>query len=303
MGKSLKTSERTHTHIQLAMHTLRIRRWDPSSIKNDRIIMIVGRRGTGKSVVQRDLMRHMRERVEFGIAMTPTEDSVAVYEQHMPDTCIYRQFEQQKLEDMITMQRSLLRRQKPVRHLYLLMDDCIYDKKVLKSKAMRDLFLNGRHLHIHLSCAVQYMMDMGPDLRSNIDYIVCTRDVIIANKTKLWKYFFGVFERFEDFSRVFDKCTENHSTIVMDNTVTGTSIEDCVYWYRADPSPPPFKMGRQIFWSMSDTHAKTDDEKRHDARVADYSLARPRARTTPVIVHVADTDGRLLVSTKDATRT
>ena len=277
--------------------TLRIRKWDPSTMKDDRIVMIIGRRGTGKSVLQRDLMRHMSGRLDFGIAMTPTEETVEVYSQHMPEACIYRFFNQKKLEDMIDMQRRTLRAKKQPKHLYLLLDDCIYDKKILKTTAMRDLFLNGRHLHLHMSCAVQYLMDLSPDLRSNIDYIVCTRDVIISNRMKLWKYFFGMFSRYEDFSRVFDKCTENYSTIVMDNTVArSTRPEDCIFWYRADPNPPLFRMGKPIYWSMSQQHARPENE-RHDAeRSREYSAAPGRKRP-PVRVQVANEHGRVVPST------
>ena len=279
---------------------LRIKKWDPSTMKDDRIVMIIGRRGTGKSVLQRDIMRHMSRRLEFGIAMTPTEETVNVYQQHIPDACIYRSFNQQKLEDMIDLQRRTLRAKKTPRHLYLILDDCIYDKKVLKSTAMRDLFLNGRHLHLHMNCAVQYLMDLSPDLRSNIDYVICTRDVIISNRTKLWKYFFGMFSRYEDFSRVFDKCTENFSTIVMDNTVArSTKIEDCVFWYRADPDPPPFRMGNEIFWKMSVQHAKTDKEREQDEKLRDYRNAQSQGkkRVAPLYVQVENEHGKVVPST------
>lgn len=284
--------------------TLRIKRWDPRALKDDRIVMIIGRRGTGKSVLQRDIMRHVADRVDFGLAMTPTEETVDVYTQHMPESCIYRRFEQQKLEDMIQVQRQTLRQKKKPKHLFLMLDDCIYDKKVLKSTAMRDLFLNGRHLHIHMSCAVQYLMDLAPDLRSNIDYVVCTRDVIIANRVKLWKYFFGMFSRFEDFSSVFNRCTEDYSAIVMDNTVARTtSIEDCVFWYRADPNPPSFRMGSQIFWDMSQQYAKTAAEMRSESRSReeqDSAQTNARRSRAPLVVHVEDEHGRLLGSTREA---
>ena len=31
------------------------------------------------------------------------------------------------------------------------------------------------------------------------------RENIMSNKSKLWKYFFGMFDRYEDFARVMDK--------------------------------------------------------------------------------------------------
>jgi len=41
-------------------------------MKPHRIVLAVGRRGMGKSVLMRDLMQHLSDRVDFGLAMTPT---------------------------------------------------------------------------------------------------------------------------------------------------------------------------------------------------------------------------------------
>lgn len=243
---------------------MRVSRWNPRNIKDDRIVMIIGRRGSGKSVIQRDIMRHMSDRVDFGIAMTPTEETAEVYANHMPESCIYRQFDQPTLERMIQVQKSHLRDKRTPKHMFLLMDDCLYQKSVLKSEAMRNVFLNGRHLHLHLSCACQYLMDLSPDQRSNIDYVICTRDSIIANRTKLWKYFFGMFSTYDEFSRVFDKCTENFSAIVLDNTTSSGRPEDCVFWYRAELDPGDFRMGKDIYWKMSQARSKTTEERRKE---------------------------------------
>ena len=65
---------------------------------------------------------------------------------------------------------------------------------------MRDLFMNGRHLKSALILAMQYCMDMTPDLRSQVDYCFCLRENIVSNKMKLWKFFFGGFANFDDFN-------------------------------------------------------------------------------------------------------
>ena len=72
---------------------------------------------------------------------------------------------------------------------------------------MRDLFMNGRHLSITFCNAMQYVMDMGPDLRTQVDYLFALRENIHSNKQKLWKYFFGMFNKYDEFNRVMEKCT------------------------------------------------------------------------------------------------
>jgi hypothetical protein len=238
---------------------MRIKRFDPSTMKPHRIIILVGKRGTGKSVLQRDLMSHLYNMWDFGLAMTPTEESADMFRKHMPDSWIYSGFSTAKLEQMLSTQRELCKHKKQ-KNLFLLLDDCMYDKKILKTLQIRDLFMNGRHMHITLCNAVQYIMDMGPDLRTQVDYVFALRENIISNKAKLWKYFFGMFEKYEDFAKVMDKCTANHGCLVMDNTTGSCNIEECIYWYKASPNPPDFQIGSRIFRKLSDKYVKSEED-------------------------------------------
>lgn len=242
---------------------LKIKRFDPTTLKPHRIIIIVGKRGTGKSVMQRDLMYNLRDKWDLGVAMTPTEESAQTFSQHMPENWIYNGFSSTKLDQILNMQRELCKDKKE-RNLFLILDDCMYDKKILKGTGIRDLFMNGRHLKVTLCNAVQYVMDMGPDLRTQVDYVFALRENIISNKSKLWKYFFGMFDRYEDFARVMDKCTENHSAIVMDNTTGSCNVDECIFWYKATHDLPEFKIGKDVFWKLSSEFTKTRDQQRRD---------------------------------------
>ena len=274
------------------MTRLRVKRFDPSTLKSHRIIIIVGKRGTGKSVMQEDLMQYFN--ADIGMAMTPTEESVEMFRKHMPDCWIYNSFSASKLEGMLNLQRALAREKKQ-RSVFLIMDDCMYDKQILRGVAIRDLFMNGRHLNVTLCNAVQYVMDMGPDLRTQVDYVFALRENIISNKTKLWKYFFGMFEKYEEFAKVMDKCTENHGALVMDNTIGSTNVEDCIFWYKATLDPPPFRLGKQIFWNFSDKYSKTERQiHEEEADRLEYLRAANAPKTRLVMVQKGDENGNVV---------
>ncbi len=245
------------------MVRLHVRKFDPKTLKPHRIIIVVGKRGTGKSVLQRDLLYHLADKLDFGLAMTPTEESAETFREHMPDSWIYNGFSTHKLDTMLNLQRENVKKKK-ARSLFIVLDDCMYDKKILKGLGIRDLFMNGRHLNITMCNAVQYVMDMGPDLRTQVDYVFALRENIISNKNKLWKYFFGMFEKYDDFAKVMDKCTENHSCIVMDNTTGSCNVNECIFWYKAQINLPEFKIGKPIYWKLSDKFTKTEDDKRRE---------------------------------------
>jgi hypothetical protein len=271
---------------------VRLKRFDPTAIKPHRIILVVGKRGTGKSVLQRDLMYHMRDSIDFGLAMTPTEETADMFREHMPDDWIYHGFSVAKLDTMLGLQRELIKHRKS-RRLMLILDDCMYDKRILKGIGIRDLFMNGRHLNICMCNAMQYVMDMGPDLRTQVDYIFALRENIISNKQKLWKYFFGMFEKYEDFAKVMDKCTDGHSAIVMDNTTGSNNIEDCIYWYKAQHETlPEFRMGKDVYWTLADRCQRPSEEIEDEDRDALETKTTVSRRIS--LVQREDGEGHLL---------
>ena len=172
------------------MTALRIRKFDPKTIKESRILFILGKRHTGKSVLLKDLLYHM-PRPDYVLAMAPTEDTLRMYREFLPECCIFDHFSHEKLERTVSLQRELVNRGKK-RNVMIILDDCLYQKGVLKSTAMWSIFFNGRHDHISLLCCAQYMMEVDVSLRTNIDYVFTMRENILTNRQKLYKYSVGI---------------------------------------------------------------------------------------------------------------
>ena len=225
----------------------RINKFDPSTLRPYRIILCVGKRGTGKSVLLQDLMYHIRANVDICCAMSPTQENLTNYEKLMPRSFVHERFEEPTLTALVAHQRAVARKQEPYRILVVL-DDLMYDKSVLKATCIREIFMNGRHLRITLINAMQYVMDMSPDLRSQIDYVFALRENIIANRKKLYNFFFGMFPTFDEFEKVMNACTGDHDCLVMDNTIGSNNISECVFWYKAKLTQPTFKLCRSRFW-------------------------------------------------------
>ena len=58
--------------------------------------------------------------------------------------------------------------------VFVILDDCMFDKKILTSKAARDIHMNGRHCGILFINLVQYAIDIPKPLRGQIDYVFAT---------------------------------------------------------------------------------------------------------------------------------
>lgn len=247
------------------MSTIRVKKFAPASIKEHRITFLIGKRHTGKTSLMIDVLSKI-PKPDYILGFSPTDDTLETFKKFMPMSSIFSKFCNSKLELLLSLQRETIRRGK-TRSVLLVLDDCLYQKGVLKSTAIRDLFFNGRHLNVGLICAAQYMMDISPELRTNIDYLFCMRENTISNRQKLHKFFFGQFSKFDEFDRVMIACTQNYSALVMDSTVSSTKVDDCIFWYRAVTDVPQFRLGKSTMWRLAEMHMKSDDDIRRAQRL------------------------------------
>ncbi len=234
------------------MSDIQIRRLDPSNIKPDRVVILLGARGKGKSTLLYDIMYHMRAKIHSGIAMTPTADSIATFQKFMPSSFIYHSFNDLAIQKTLDAKEILQDKNggedMDNRVVFLILDDIMYDKSALKSVRIRKIFMNGRHHKIFFVNLMQYCMDMGPDLRANVDYVFALQDTNMSNRIKLWKYFFGMFGKFDHFSKVMDNCTQNRECLVLDNTVNSNNPSDKLFWYKASINIPRYRVGVPSWW-------------------------------------------------------
>ena len=282
------------------MSKLKIKRWDPQTMKTTSTILLVGRRGAGKSTLMTDLAWHFAQRDCFDLAlgMSPTDESSESLGSFLPKTLIYDSFREDKIAALMASQKAAWKRGHGP-HVVLFLDDCAYDKSCFRSTTMRELFMNGRHRRICLVFAVQYLMDMPPDIRSNIDVVIAARDPIHSSREKLWKCFFGLFRTIEEFNLTFSACTANYETLVMHGNTGSQSndIEDCIFWHKADPNRPKFRLGKEVYWRMDDRYYRDREEELEDEKKAVAELARRKEiRQQPVAdILKADDAGRTIV--------
>lgn len=231
----------------------RITRWDPSTIKRNRNILIIGRRGSGKSTILENLLFEQKDHYDIVCGMCPTINSQKMMLRHMPPELIYPDGNSERdLCRMISVQKEQTARGRNRRSL-IIWDDCMFDTKIIRSKIMRDLAMNGRQYNITFMNCMQYCLDMPPSIRSQIDYVIVMKENVKVNKEKLHKYFFGVFPSLADFSRTMDRVTENFGALVLDNTSPESQIDKCVYWYRGreEEDIPAFKLCSPVVWALS----------------------------------------------------
>jgi Poxvirus A32 protein len=271
----------------MATH-VRVRKFDPDTVKKHRIMLLVGRRGSGKSSLLADLLYNLKDRFDYCVAMCPTMESANMLRSCMPESCVYNRFSPAKMELLVNTARELAAKGKE-RSFLLVLDDVFYDKTICRSQAFRFLFLNGRHCRIFCICLLQYCVDLPPDLRANVDYVFSMREPMLANRIKLFKMFFGVFGSYDDFAAVFDRCTQNFECICLDNTAQTTGVTDCIFWYKARIDLPPFKLGLRLFYDLHDRYKRAEGSTAPTAEEQEAG-AVAAAKKPKLTVHKEDND-------------
>ena len=226
---------------------VQLRKFKPDKMADDKVCVFIGKRGTGKSTLVTDIL-YYKKHIPAGIVMSATEEGNHHYKQFVPDLFIYGDYEKEAIERVLDRQKKII----SAGHTsgsFVLLDDCMYDRKFMKESCIRQCFMNGRHWKIFFMLTMQYCMDLTPDLRANVDYIFILRENVLQNREKLYKSFFGVFPTFDMFNQVMNACTENYECLVLDNTSKSNKIEDCVFWYKAKLRKN-FRIGSDQLWNF-----------------------------------------------------
>ena len=251
------------------MATLNLKKFEIDTIPNGSVIMMIGKRNTGKSFLVKRFCFGKRH-IPICCAISGTEGSNQFYSKIMPPIFIHDEYSSEVIARMVKRQKLIVSKMNKQTETYgrtdinpdclIVLDDCLYDSGWTKDPEMRRLFMNGRHHKITLVITSQFALSCPPNLRGQIDYVFLLRENIVSNRKRLYDHFAGMVNTFEIFCQIMDQCTEDYHCLVIDNTTKSNKLEDQLMWYKADEAPS-FKMGDEKFWQYSQAHCANDDEE------------------------------------------
>jgi hypothetical protein len=236
------------------------------------VIVLIGRRDTGKSFLVRDLLFYQQD-IPVGTVISGTEAGNSFYSEHIPKLFIHDEYNSSIIENILKRQKTCMKQvMKEIQtykksnidpRTFVILDDCLYDSSWTKDKLMRLLFMNGRHWKILLIITMQYPLGIPPNLRTNIDYVFILREPYINNRKKIYENYAGMFPTFESFCQVMDQCTENYECLVINNNAKSNKLTEQIFWYKAE-NHPSFKLGSKEYWELSKNLPDDDDDDKYD---------------------------------------
>lgn len=268
-----------------------ISRFDPANMDPGRVICIIGRSGSGKTMVARDLLHRIARKSYVGLVFSATEVVNGTYSSFVPPCLIYPEFREDKVFDLLHLQAkkrkareglvrdiaTMERMQRPVEtarlraqlkereaneRAFIVIDDLAFSQSTFNNEAMKTILFNSRHYNVMTIISVQYSMLLSTAMRANLAFVFVAREPIYANRVRLHQHFFGVFPSFSDFERVFNACTAGHDFCVLDNTSRSMDPNQCVSWFRSNIDLPNFKLTTDRWWNFNQTNFDEDHEEK-----------------------------------------
>ncbi len=261
-------------------------KFDPSTLPGDKILVFIGKRGSGKTKLMKSVLAQMTHIFHSGIVFSETEDGNGAWGKHVPGLYIYSDYNTKALDAFIQRQRRITRenhtRFQQMYHrkpndeetyrlrappAFVVFEDCFSDKtRINRDKMVSYLFKNGRHFNICAFLTVQWLLDLNPSMREQIDYCFFTKTMQRSVKAKLYEHYFSFYPTQRAFERHFNKFTENYGSMVLKTVGTSYEINKNVFWYRAKLDVP-FKLGcygyrrfgRRRFNKNYDVRKETND--------------------------------------------
>jgi hypothetical protein len=196
-------------------------------------ICIIGKPGTGKSVLIKDLVFNKMHLIPVALVISGSEETNKFFKKFIPNLFIYEKFNIEIIKKLKVRQTIAKKVEHDNPWALLIMDDCMSDTKIFKNPDMIDLFKNSRHWNLTSIFSCQYVLDFSPDIRTSLDGIFIFREQTQVNREKIYKNFCSIIPTFKIFEVLMNELTQDYSCLYIDNQAISNNWQDCVFYYKA----------------------------------------------------------------------
>ena len=121
---------------------VQLRKFDMGQVKDDKVVVLIGKRETGKSFLCKDLLHHHRD-IPCGQVISGTEAANGYYSKMVPPLFIHDEYTSPIIANVLKRQKMMIDKSKANQSIdpraFLVLDDCLYDNTWTKDKNVRSL--------------------------------------------------------------------------------------------------------------------------------------------------------------------
>lgn len=204
----------------------------PTESGKDVKIVVVGKPGSGKSVLIKDIVRTHCHKFPVGVVFSGTEDNNHFYSEMFDQVFIYGGYDEEAVKKIVERQKLCQQDCKNPK-LMLIIDDCSDDPKFFRRPLFQKLFKMGRHMDMMVVLGIQYANDLQSVVKSAVDISFIFRDPNPENRKKIYNNYAGITGSLQDFNDYMDQITGDYSSLVINNRIQSNEPEKGISYYKA----------------------------------------------------------------------
>jgi hypothetical protein len=207
---------------------MQFKEFDPEHATNLNCIAVIGKRSTGKTDLVRDILPHLKCSYHLVVGATI---------KYIENEETIQEYNEQIVADLLSKQKKALNTKREIGDVTQIPHACVViDNYLHSNKSIVSLFQNGIFLKTKVVLAMQSLIALPTQIRSNIDYVFIFRGRNMSHDKCLYtSYALSIFQSFEEFSQALDNITSDpYTCMVINNTACSKKIEDNVMWYKGN---------------------------------------------------------------------
>jgi len=219
------------------------KKFDLNTLPINSSICLIGKRGSGKQFMVRDILHHLNTNTEFlenTLIIAGTEKGEPFYKTEFPDAKILCKYDNEEIAISLANQGNRIEETRNefietgIEYHYngcIVLDDCLAPKGTwMNDNEILELFYNSHSYGLSFIFTMQIPLGIKPEFRHQFDYVFLFAEESEQNRKKLYNHYADIFSSFAVFEKIFKQLTENGHTMVIDKRKLNTSLTDKVFY-------------------------------------------------------------------------
>ena len=239
------------------MDNIVLKEFDMSIFTDTHKIIIVGRRGKGKTHLITEILKLQEIRNENMTIISCINEELVKYSDKFNGAVLHDEYNNTFIKDAIDRYNILYKNE--IRKQYetpsvskrslqpgtavggseddratktgstIVFDNCFYDNTWYSNKYIKQLFMNGKVWRTNTIISFDYPIGIPPVLRSNIDCFFIFNDSDYSYRKRIWERYVFEFLSLEMFNHIMLQLINPYECLVVKHSYKSKKIEDNIF--------------------------------------------------------------------------
>ena len=223
------------------MDNIVLKEFDMSIFSDTHKIIIVGRRGKGKTHLITEILKLQEIRNENMTIISCINEELVKYSDKFNGAVLHDEYNNMFVVDAIDRHMKLykkdIKNQRETNiwdpatqtNSTIVFDNSLYDNSWYSNKCIRQLLMNGKVWRFNMIISCGYPIGIPPALRPNIDCFFIFNDPDLPYRKRIWERYVFEFLSLEMFNHIMLQLINPYECLVVKKSYKSKKIEDNIF--------------------------------------------------------------------------